>query len=101
MSMNFAFTNVTLVANAAGSTATASWLHGAQIAANTGAEIVELDAAPTIVLVTRTSAPGGAAGIVSATYTATGVTLTSTHVAETGTFRVFAWVRPLPQWWES
>lgn len=102
MAMNFAFALVTLVPAAGGSTATASWQHPSQLAAGAGAEVVELDAAPLIVIPERTSAPGGAAGVVSVTAaTVTGVTLLSTHVGETGTFRVFAWVRPLPPWWES
>lgn len=100
MSMGFAFGTATLVPNASGATVTGVWRSAYQIAAGASAEQVELDAAPLMYFAQRTSAPGGMAGEVSMTVTATGFTLTSTHVGETGTFRVFAWVRPMPQWWE-
>jgi hypothetical protein len=104
MSMNMGWAEVTLAANAAGSTGTATWNHPARIAegySSAAADAIELDAAPLIVLPVRQTAPGGAAGIITYTATATGVTLTSTHVNETGVFRVYAFARPLPPWWQA
>lgn len=97
MSMNMGWTDVTL----SGGAGTASWQHPFQISDGANAEVVELDAAPDFYWYTRTSAPGGLAGVISMTVTATGVTLASTHPGDTGVIRCYGIVRALPQWWQA
>lgn len=99
MSMNEGWGDATM---AAGTTGAIAWHHPAQIAAGyAGSNAVELDAAPQFYHFVRKTAPGGLAGVVSMTVTATGFTLTSTHPGETGTFRAYARVRELPQNWQA
>lgn len=99
MGMNMGWAQVTLAAG----TGTATWNHPNLIAdgySSAAADAIELDAAPLFYWAVETANAGGATGIKKYTVTATGVTVTSTHVGDTSTVLVFAFVRVPPQWWQ-